>query len=233
MAECADWHRSSGWAQTALDVIPTGWYGFDMNQARTSAREKLLNAAVAVIRTKGYGATTVDDLCKTAGVTKGAFFHHFKTKEELGVAATRHWNTFTGALFADAPYHLPADPVERILAYIDFRAAIVEGRSVPEFTCLLGTIVQETYSTNDALRAACDSGISSHATTLENYVSEAMEQRGVGGFTPESLVLYTQATLQGAFILAKAKGNANVTRDMIAHLRRYIELLFNTAHKGH
>ena len=51
------------------------------------ARTKLLDAALAVIRGKGFAATSVDELCQAAGVTKGAFFHHFHTKEELGVAA--------------------------------------------------------------------------------------------------------------------------------------------------
>jgi TetR/AcrR family transcriptional regulator, transcriptional repressor for nem operon len=191
-----------------------------------TARDKLLNAAVAVIRTKGYGATSVDDLCKSAGVTKGAFFHHFSSKEDLGVAATQYWNAFTGELFANAPYHQPADPVARILAYIDFRAAILDGRSVPEFTCLLGTMLQETYASNPTLRQACEAGIDGHAATLEADIEAAMTLRGVTGFSPASLALYTQAALQGAFILAKAKGNSDVAKDMVAHLKRYFEMLF-------
>jgi TetR/AcrR family transcriptional repressor of nem operon len=193
------------------------------------ARVKLLDSALKVIRTKGYVGTTVDDLCKDAGVTKGAFFHHFKSKEDLGVAATIYWSEVTGGLFAQAPYHLPADPVDKLLAYIDFRTALIEGRSVPEFTCLLGTMVQETFETSDALREACDIGITSHAVTLEGYITDAMRERGVSGFTAQSLALYTQASLQGAFILAKAKGGPDVAREMIAHLRRYVEMLFSTA----
>ena len=52
-----------------------------------TARRKLLDSALRLIRAQGYSATSVDDLCAAAGVTKGAFFHHFKSKEELGVAA--------------------------------------------------------------------------------------------------------------------------------------------------
>ncbi len=196
-----------------------------MKMQTLTSREKLLTSALKIVRTKGYDATTVDELCRDAGVTKGAFFHHFKTKEDLGVAATRYWNEFTGKLFEQANYHLPADPVDKLLAYIDFRMALISG-DVPEFTCLLGTMVQETYSTSDALREACDIGISSHAATLEGYISDAMQQRGVGGFAPQSLALYTQATLQGAFILAKAKNDADVAREMIGHLKRHVELLF-------
>ncbi len=189
-------------------------------------KDRLLNAALKVIRTKGYDATTVDDLCREAGVTKGAFFHHFKSKEDLGIAATQYWNRITGQFFTAAPYHQPEDPLQRLLAYIDFRADIIRG-SVPEFTCLLGTMVQETFATNDNLREACNIGISTHAATLENDIADAMREHGVMGFTPQSLALYTQAALQGAFILAKAKNNADAARDAVAHLRRYIELLFS------
>ena len=55
--------------------------------AKPTARLKILGSALAVIRAKGYAATSVDDLCAAAGVTKGAFFHHFKSKEDLAVAA--------------------------------------------------------------------------------------------------------------------------------------------------
>ena len=88
--------------------------------AKTGARPKLLAAALSVIRTKGYSATSVDELCAAAGVTKGAFFHHFKSKDELG-AATDHWSETTRALFADAPYHNHAAPLDRVLGYLEFR----------------------------------------------------------------------------------------------------------------
>ena len=46
-------------------------------------------------------------------------------------------------------------------------------------------------------------------------------------WTAKDLALHTQAVLQGAFVLAKAKGGAEVAADSIDHLRRYVELLFN------
>src|ERR1700761_9341872 len=86
-----------------------------------NTRTRLLNAALRVIREKGYNATTVDELCTAAGATKGAFFHHFQSKEALAVEAANYWSERTGSLFAQAPYHLHADPLDRVLAYLDFR----------------------------------------------------------------------------------------------------------------
>jgi TetR/AcrR family transcriptional repressor of nem operon len=191
-----------------------------------SAREKLLQAALRIIREKGYAATSVDDLCSAAGVTKGAFFHHFSGKEALGVAAAEQWAEMTGALFATAPYHAPADPLDRVLAYIDFRAELVRGE-VPEFTCLVGTMVQEVYGSHPAIRDACGASIAGHAGTLvaDIAAAKALYARDAK-WSPESLALHTQAVLQGAFILAKMSGDAEVARESIRHLRRYFELLF-------
>ena len=201
--------------------------GTTTTSRRPSARDKLLEAALTVIRQKGYAATTVDDLCAAAGVTKGAFFHHFASKEELGAAAAHYWSEMTGALFASAPYHAPEDPLDRVLAYIDFRAELLAGE-LHEFTCLVGTMVQEVYGSSDPIREACRDSIVGHAETLEADIAAAMKEHGVAGdFTPKSLALHTQAVLQGAFILAKATDDVHVAEEMVGHLRRYIELLFS------
>jgi TetR/AcrR family transcriptional repressor of nem operon len=193
---------------------------------RQSAREKILDAAVAVIRAKGYAATTVDDLCGKAGVTKGAFFHHFRSKDDLAVAAAGYWSEMTDGLFAGAPYHGHADPLDRVLGYIDFRKSLLAG-GIPDFTCLVGTMVQETYGTNPAIRDARARSITGHAATLEADIREAIERYGIEpSWTAKSLALYTQAVLQGAFILAKATGGAKAAADAVDHLRCYIELLF-------
>jgi len=195
------------------------------------ARQKLLDAAMSVIREKGYVATTVDELCARAGVAKGSFFHHFPDKEALAVAAANYWSEMTGALFALAPYHAHKDPLDRVLGYIDFRRGLLQG-DVPDFTCVVGTMVQEVYGTNPAIRDACDASISRHAEKVEADIAEAMKERGIRtNWTAKSLALHTQAVLQGAFILAKAKGGADIAASSVDHLRRYIELLFQ-APKG-
>jgi TetR/AcrR family transcriptional repressor of nem operon len=215
-----------------LDDIPTGWYVSDMNprpsepSPRGGARSKLLDAAVSIIREKGYAATSVDDLCAGAGVTKGAFFHHFPSKDSLAVAAANHWSELSSALFAAAPYRRFDDPLDRVLGYLDFRKSMLRGE-VAEFTCLAGTMLQEVYGTHPDIRNACNACIGSHAADLESDIADAMKLYRIRArWTAESLALHTQAVLQGAFILAKGKGNAKVVAASIDHLRRYVELLF-------
>ncbi len=160
-------------------------------------------------------------------------FHHFKSKQDLAVAAADHWSETTGAFFAGAPYHEFADPLDRVLGYLDFRKAILTG-TVPEFTCLVGTMLQEAYESHPAIRDAVDRSISNHAAKVEADIKEAMRlYRSDADWSAESLALHTQAVLQGAFILAKAKGGAATAADSIDHLRRYVELLFkNSKRKG-
>jgi TetR/AcrR family transcriptional repressor of nem operon len=198
-----------------------------MTKKRGTARTALLDAALHVIRAQGYAATTVDDICRAAGVTKGAFFHHFDSKEALAVAAAGHFSDMADGLFMSAPYRRLADPLDRLLGYIDFRKAILQG-DLPEFTCLLGTMVQEAYDTHPPIRDACARYISAHAAMVEADIAAAMAERGiVADWTAESLGLYTQAVLQGAFVLAKAKGGPEVAADCVDHLRRYVALLFD------
>jgi TetR/AcrR family transcriptional regulator, transcriptional repressor for nem operon len=198
---------------------------------KPSAKDNMLAAALSVIRSKGYAATSVDDLCAAAGVSKGAFFHHFKSKEDLAVAAAERWSQMTGDLFAAAPYHKHADPLDRVLGYIDFRKSLLTGE-LPQLTCLVGTMVQETYASNPAIRDACARSIGNHVAKLEENIRAALAKHRISpSWTAASLALYTQAVLQGAFIIAKAKGNAKDASACVDHLRRYVELLFNRPRK--
>jgi TetR/AcrR family transcriptional regulator, transcriptional repressor for nem operon len=190
------------------------------------ARKKLLDAAITIIREQGYAGTTVEQLCGRAGVTKGAFFHHFASKDSLAIAALSHFSELSSALFAAAPYHRFDDPLDRVLGYLDFRKELLRGR-VAEFTCLVGTMVQEAYETHPDIQRACNASIADHAATVASDIADAMKHyRLRASWTAESLALHMQTVLQGAFILAKAQGNAGTAETSIDHLRRYTESLF-------
>lgn len=189
-------------------------------------QRKILDSALKVIRKKGFSATTVEDLCAAAQVTKGAFFHYFKSKEDLALKAAEYWSLVTDEFFAKASYKKLKDPLDRVLGYINYRIEIVQG-SLPEFTCLVGTMVQETYDEYPVIREACRKSIFGHAGQLALDFKEAKKLHVPNAsWDPESLALHTQAVIQGAFILAKAKHDAHVAIQSIEHLRRYIELLF-------
>jgi TetR/AcrR family transcriptional repressor of nem operon len=192
----------------------------------STVKPRLLDAALWVIRAKGYSGMTVDDLCRAAQVTKGGFFHHFESKEALAIEAAKYFSAKADGLFSQAEYRRLTDPVDRLLGYVEFRKAILTG-ALPEFTCLLGTMVQETYETHPAIREACLECLGVNVAMVQEDVAEAMRRyEVVGEWSAESLAAYTQAVIQGAFILAKAKGGAGVAADCLDHLHRYLKMLF-------
>ena len=198
-----------------------------------TARDRLLEAGVKLIREQGFAATSVEQLCKAAGVTKGGFFHHFASKEALGVALVEYWSASTGGFFAEAPFHHHKHALDRVLGYIDLRAALLAGP--PEaFSCVAGTMLQESFRSSDAIRRACEDSIMGNARAVEPDIAEAMAEAGVTGTSAASLSRHIQAVLQGSFILAKTQPPAvaaAMAQEAIAHLRRYIELLFNPGAK--
>ncbi len=197
----------------------------DSNTTRT----RLLEAARDVIRAKGYTAATVDDICAAAGVTKGGFFHYFPSKEQLGIEAIEQFGKMAADLFASAPYHESSDPRQRLLGYVDFRASLLQGE-IAQFTCLMGTTVQEVYATHPDLRAACDEGMSAHIAELERDIEAAKQLYAPDApWSARSVGYFMQSVLQGAFIFAKAKQGPEVALASLEHLRRYLHMLFYPA----
>ncbi len=199
----------------------------DLKPARGEARGALIDAAHQLVRKQGWAATSVDALCAAASVTKGAFFHHFASKEALGIAAAEQWTARAQHLIFELPdWTRIEDPLDRYLAHIDFRLAMIAG-AAEDYSCFVGTMVQEAFATSDPLRAASDASITAYSERLAIDIQEAINRYGVaGGAAALGLAYHTQAVLQGAFILAKAKGDPALARDTVTHLKRYVLMLF-------
>lgn len=196
-----------------------------MSTTAESTRTRLLLATIDLVRANGYGATRVEDVCNAAGVTKGSFFHHFESKEDLAIAAAAAWNERAARLFESAPYSLHPDPLDRLLGYVKYRRQIIAGDTW-EFTCYAGTTIQETHETNPTLRDACAESIGAHVAMLERMIAQAQVAYPVAKLKPTTLAQHMQAVIQGAFVMAKATQDRQIAIDCVDHLHRYIELLF-------
>lgn len=192
---------------------------------RGEARARLIEAARSLVRHRGFAATSVDDLCAAAGVTKGAFFHHFASKEALGVALVDDWTQMTGAMFAAHPYNLLPDPLDRVFGYLDLRRELL-GQTLTDFSCVAGTTVQEVFESSPPIREAAGRSIRSGFAHVLPHLEQALAEHPVPGVTAESLAQQFQVATQGGIILAKALNDPAPARAAFDHLERYLRLLF-------
>jgi AcrR family transcriptional regulator len=62
-----------------------------MQRRSTETRSKIISSASKLFSTRGYDAASVDDICRDAGISKGAFYHHFGSKQALFIALLNGW----------------------------------------------------------------------------------------------------------------------------------------------
>src|SRR5919108_3550776 len=87
----------------------------------TATRERILDAAQRIVLERGFAATSVDAVLAQAPATKGAFFHHFATKDELGRARLERYAAADERMLDDfmaAAEGESDDPAEQLVAFV-------------------------------------------------------------------------------------------------------------------
>jgi TetR/AcrR family transcriptional repressor of nem operon len=188
-----------------------------------NAKDGLIRAATELMLREGYVATSVDEICSAAGVTKGAFFHHFTSKEVLAEACLRNWPSRMSETLATASFNALDDPVEKVLATIDFFSGLFQRPDVPK-SCLAGTTVQEVSETNPVLRDAAQACFAQGQAYFKALLDDACRSRSITLDTA-SLANHWMCTMQGALLLWKASRDDRVISENFRHLRSYLEAL--------
>jgi TetR/AcrR family transcriptional repressor of nem operon len=194
-------------------------------RADSPARQKLLDAAQELMLIGGYTATSVDEVCEAAGLTKGSFFHYFEGKEHLGrVVAERFYASWQRAS-GSAPFRRKKDPLARVFGQVEF--FIKMSRAPAWRGCLLGTFVQELSETHPEIRSVCAACLGDLAKSFKRDLDAAKNKYARGArFSTRSLAEHLIAVAQGGIIMAKAQQDRRAFEQSLGHFKDYLKRLF-------
>lgn len=190
---------------------------------------KLVDAGVKLMRARGYNATTVDDICAEAGVTKGGFFHYFKSKDDIAKAAVAHFHEGKVKNYEEAPFRKLTDPLDRVFGRLDYVKESVGGASHVTKGCLIGVFAQELAFSNADIRDICQNFFSRIIRDFSNDLAEAKSAHAPNAsFDPKSVAMFYVAVVQGSLLLAKTAGNNDILASNIEQFRAYLQSLFGS-----
>jgi len=202
-----------------------------MRKDGIATREKILDGAQKLILDRGYSGMTVDHILEHVGITKGAFFHHFKTKDDLAKALLRRFSEQDVEIYQemrDRAEKLSDDPLQQIIIFIRLFEDMFGALTEPYPGCLLASYLYELQQfdteTRDMLQEAFARWRSLLQEKFELIVAKYPPKNPV---SPSHLADAFTVVMEGAFITAKAMNEPRVITEQLRLFRNYIELLFD------
>lgn len=187
-----------------------------------NAKEKLIDASLELMLTKGYGATSVDDLCQSAGVSKGSFYHFFGTKEDLGLALLDDYLSKSKIYFLGGPFTEEQDPIKKLFGFL--RQTEASAEILWKDGCLLGNFAIELGLSHPAVRQK----VSVIFTRITKGVADLFQP--VSALHPDNAMLEADrlaeaylAIIEGAIILSRAHDDWSYLHRSLVNFRVYIE----------
>lgn len=174
------------------------------------SRDRILDAAQDLILSRGFSAMTIDSICKAAETTKGGFFYHFESKEELGEAAlARFWNNAEKRQ-SEASFNSATNPVSLLEGYLEFA---IEAYQSPELQkgCMLAIFTMELAESNEQLFKEAAKRFSAWRTSLHEMYTAAAAHAGNSMDAKAWSDLYI-STLEGALLLAKSNNDPDAIK---------------------
>lgn len=191
-----------------------------------SSRDNLIAIARDLIIERGFSAMSVSTVCAAAKVTKGSFFHHFSSKDELGeIVLDKFWKDVQER-HIKAGYLQAGNPLSVLFGYIDHA---IETYQDPEFRgCLLAVFTSELKETHPALYAKSVPYFMEWKSEVEELLQNAAKFCQPHGSFDSTLwaELYISA-VEGVLILAKAEDNPQVIARVLNLYRDQLKLQFS------
>jgi len=188
-------------------------------------KKKIFTITQKLMLKKGYVATTIDEICDKAGLTKGSFFYYFKTKDQLGSdLLDYYWDELNKKMTTSVKPN--EDPLGILFDFMDF---VVKIYNTAEFdtSCLLGNFAQELSQTNEIIRKKCDNYLTMQIGRIRDLLDNAKKYHSVKkDLDTESLALSLIALIQGSILVAKSKKNKQVIKQSLKHYKIYLKSIF-------
>ncbi len=169
------------------------------NTARTTAKEasheRIVSTAARAIRRSGYGGTGVADIMQEAGLTHGAFYAHFASREAMLAEAAGRACAESAAVAAELVASVPA---EKALASMLHAYLSREHLAQVEQGCPLVALGSETARQSPEVRRVT----TRHTKEMIDLVARQSPDWGQPGAHERALV--TLATMVGTLLLARA-----------------------------
>lgn len=191
--------------------------------AGSETRQKIVQAARELLLRRGYSATSVDDICSTAGVSKGSFYHFFGSKEELGLAVLNRFYQEGMRLVGDGDYLRVTDPRRRLEAFFDHLEAVA-----PEFWqrgCLLGNFATELGESNPVIHARVKELFDDMVGRLAPLFAAVIQDTNEALSLAEEMLM----VLEGSIIMARVHDDPQRIASGVRHFRRSVESRLATA----
>jgi TetR/AcrR family transcriptional repressor of nem operon len=189
-----------------------------------------MDAAERLILDQGFAGTPVDAVTDAAGVTSGAFFHHFTTKQALARALIeRYAAADLGHLerkMARAE-GLSTDPLQQLLVFVGLFREEAQELTQPYPGCLMGSYCYEAGLFDEGTMDVIGTTMRTWRTRLRDKLDE------VAAVHPprrevdlDSLADQMTVLFEGAYIVSKVFVEPAVVAAQLTHYRTYLELLF-------
>lgn len=186
-----------------------------------TAREKIRQAALHRFWSKGYLATGVDQIIADAGVSKGSFYHAYKSKEALGLDTLEMYFNRRRKALSEGAYNAIEDPVQRALGFIDHTANIA-----PEMWnkgCLMGNFATAMASSGSAFKQKLQGLFRESEDALTEIFEPVAACTGEDGPSARELAVHYLALIQGVIQQVQVFDDSQRARNSILGFRRYLE----------
>ena len=186
-------------------------------------KENIRNAAEQLILQKGINATSVNDICAAANASKGAFFHHFKSKDCLIQESILRFSQNIIDEFNTSGISTIEDPVVRLRYYFDFvETLFLSGKY--DAGCLIGISAQEIAFKNIRFQQIIQQAFMPTLDRVNKLVSDVAQFKQIE-INAESISRFWLASFQGAVLLARGTGDRTIIQNSITNFKQYLFLL--------